>query len=99
MKEAGNLRQVGDDGEDAQAPAAARTSLDVDREGPPEQRQRVEVDSHGAGKSAPTARDSSAITRATCSTNAGSPIAPSPMLCGKTLAPATGPTPWTLFSP
>ena len=37
MKEAGNLPQVGDDGEDAQAPAAAGTSLDVYREGPPEQ--------------------------------------------------------------
>ena len=34
MKEAGSLSQVGDDGEQAHAPAAAGTGLDVDREGP-----------------------------------------------------------------
>jgi len=36
-KEPSGARQVGDDGEQAHAPAAARTSLDIHRERPPEQ--------------------------------------------------------------
>ena len=47
MKDAGNLNQVGDNGEQAHAAAAAGTGLDVVREGPPEQlRPRAVAGAH-----------------------------------------------------
>ena len=55
---------------------------------------------HGANvHCGPLARVSSAVTCSTARTSPGSRLAPSPMLCGKTVAPYMLPSPWTESMP
>ena len=84
----GGAQQLGQLGRLAEALVGASPAL-VARHG----------DAGGERPAAPVPATSRAVTRAAFSTRSGLRVAPRPMLCGKTTAPSTSPSPWTASMP